>query len=564
MNFKIGNLVPNIDKEYRLPRLVVIAVFAICIAPFLLQWLGFDFGNTGHLHTAASSSPTLDDMFYRLSGGFTHALLEWTAFCAAIFVVLLAFSHYSINHDVTTPVIGIALFCSGAMDAFHTLAATRLISAVADNTDLIPFTWALSRVFNALIMIIGVGMFLTKNNQQDAKKGIKFILLISLAFAVVGYVLIYLSATSTHLPQTQFPDSFIHRPYDVVPLILFLIAGFVVYPLFVKRHPSIFATALLLSVIPDIVVELHMVLGSTMLFDSDFNSAHFLKIIAYVVPLIGLVLDYIQTYKNRVESHEALQQAHQSLNDQANELKVTNQRLSQSNDELEKFAYIASHDLQEPLRKIQAFGDRLQYSMKDSVDEKAVDYINRMQSASSRMRSLIDDLLSFSRVSSQEVTLQPVALSKIVDDVMSDLKITIKDTETVINITKLPVIKAEPVMMYQLFLNLLTNAIKFSKEDQSPIITISAETVMLDLKRYIQVTIADNGIGFEQEYADKIFEVFQRLHGRTEYQGTGIGLAICKKIMEKHHGQIKVKSELGVGTQFTLYFATHNSPRSHL
>ncbi|PHS33028.1 MAG: hypothetical protein COA95_01570 [Methylophaga sp.] len=561
MNFKIGNIIPQIDKEYRLPRLVVIAIFAICLAPFLLQWFGFDFGNTGHLHAIASTPATLDDMFYRLSGGFTHALLEWTAFCAAIFVVLLAFSHYSINHDVTTPVIGVALFCAGAMDAFHTLAATRLINAVADNTDLIPFTWALSRVFNALIMIIGVGIFLTDNKKQDVKKGIKFILLISLAFAVVGYILIYLSATSTHLPQTQFPDSFIHRPYDVVPLVLFLIAGLVVYPLFMKRHPSIFATALLLSAVPEIIVELHMVLGSQRLFDSNFNSAHFLKIIAYVVPLIGLVLDYIQTYKKRVESHEALQYAHQSLSQQANKLKATNRRLFQSNDELEKFAYIASHDLQEPLRKIQAFGDRLQSSMKDSVDEKALDYIDRMQKASSRMRSLIDDLLSFSRVSSQEIELKQVSLAKVVDNVISDLKLTIHEKQAQIDVGKLPTIKAEAVMMYQLFLNLLSNALKFSKADQSPLIQISVKNVMLEQQQYIQITVADNGIGFEQDYADKVFEVFQRLHGRGEYEGTGIGLAICKKIMDKHHGQIKVESELGVGTQFKLYF-TSNSPRS--
>ncbi len=548
----------NIKEEHRLPRFIVWCVFAICILPFILQLLGFDFGNA--VTSTSQQASSVDDMFYRLSGGFTHALLEWTAFCAAIFVVLLAFSHYSITHDVTTPVIGIALFCAGAMDAFHTLAATRLITAVADNTDLIPFTWALSRVFNALIMIIGVGIFLT-DRKHEPKKGIKFILAISLVFAVVGYILIYLSATSTHLPQTQFPDAFIRRPYDVVPLVLFMFAGLVIYPLFMKRHPSIFATALLLSAVPEVIVELHMVLGSQMLFDSDFNSAHFLKIIAYVVPLIGLVLDYIQTYKKRVESHESLQHAHQSLSAQANELKVTNQRLAQSNDELEKFAYIASHDLQEPLRKIQAFGDRLQTSMKGSVDNKALDYIDRMQKASVRMRSLIDDLLSFSRVSSQEIELKSVSLNNVIDNVISDLKLTVQEKQAQINITELPTIKAEPVMLYQLFLNLLTNAMKFSKADQAPIINISTENVMLEQHEYIQITVADNGIGFEQEYADKVFEIFQRLHGRGEYHGTGIGLAICKKIIEKHHGQIKVESEPGVGTQFKLYFIT-TSPRS--
>ena len=555
MDWKLTNVFPQLDEAHKLPRSMMIGVFVICIAPFAMQWLGMDFGNYGQLHTIPSNIDAkipLDDMFYRLSGGFTHALLEWTAFCAAIFVVLLAFSHYSITHDVTTPVIGVALFCAGAMDAFHTLAATRLINAVADNTDLIPFTWALSRVFNALIMIVGVGIFLTDKKHQ-AKKGIGVIVAISVIFAVVGYLLIYLSATSHNLPQTQFPDAFIRRPYDVIPLVLFLIAGFVVYPMFLKKHPSIFAAALLLSAVPEVVVELHMVLGSQRLFDSDFNSAHFLKIIAYVVPLMGLVLDYVQTYKKRVESHESLQRAHQWLNSQADELKITNLRLSQSNDELEKFAYIASHDLQEPLRKIQAFGDRLQSTMTTNP-ERAKDYIDRMQSASARMRSLIDDLLKFSRVSSQEIELTTVSLSKVLNEVIADLNLTIKDKQAQINFADLPTIQAESVMLYQLFLNLLTNAIKFSAENKPPIIEITAQDVTLARGDFLQISVQDNGIGFEQEYADKVFEVFQRLHGRGEYHGTGIGLAICKKIMDKHNGIIEVDSELGKGTCFKLYF----------
>jgi signal transduction histidine kinase len=546
-----AELQPQVGEEHQLPLWVTISVIVICITPFILQGFGLDFGN--HPDPGKATS-TVDEMFYRLSGGFTHALLEWTAVCAAIFVVVLAFSHYSINHDVTTPVIGVALFCAGIMDAFHTLAATRLITAVADNQDLIPFTWALSRIFNAVIMLVGVGIFLT-GKQISPKKGIKFIALISISFALIGYILIYLSATSTNLPQTQFPDAFITRPYDVIPLVLFLIAGLFVFPLFLKRHPSIFASALLLSALPEIVVELHMAFGSTRLFDSNFNSAHFLKILAYAVPLIGLTLDYIQTSKKLVENHESLQHAHHWLNTQANELKIINSRLSQSNDELEKFAYIASHDLQEPLRKIQAFGDRLQSSIKNGDNNKSLDYIDRMQKASLRMRSLIDDLLQFSRVSSQEIELQTTSLSKVIGNVILDLKMNINDKQAKIEISDLPPVNAESVMMYQLFLNLLSNALKFTQEGQTPIIKITAKEVKLNQQTYIQISVRDNGIGFEQEYAQKIFEVFQRLHGRGEYQGTGIGLAICKKIMDKHHGKIEVESKLGEGTCFQLYFA---------
>lgn len=544
-----------IDKEYRLPRALVIVTVALCIIPFLLQLSGVDFGNA--VHSATTEVMTTDDMFYQLSGGFTHALLEWSAFTAAIFVVLLAFSHYSITNDITTPIIGVALFCAGAMDAFHTLAATRLITVVAENKDLIPFTWALSRVFNGIIMLLGVGIFL-RANKVKPEKGLIFIVLTSLVFAAIGYFLIYMSATSHNLPQTQFPDSFIRRPYDIIPLVLFIFAGLVVYPLFAKRYPSIFASALLLSALPEVAVEIHMAFGSQRLFDSDFNVAHFLKIIAYVIPLAGLVMDYVQTYKTQVSHLQQLQAAHEKLNIKALEINKANKSLEQSNSELEKFAYIASHDLQEPLRKIQAFGDRLHSSLDKSANEKSLDYINRMQIAATRMRSLIDDLLKFSRIGNLEYQLKPVKLNRVLSNVTDDLQLSISEKHARISFDTLPEVYGEEKQLYQVFLNLISNSLKFSKPEVTPEIIVSCQRIQHDDKAYWQINIQDNGIGFEQEYENKIFEVFQRLHGRSQYEGTGIGLAICKKIIEKHHGTITVQSKLGMGTCFILLLEIRN------
>ena len=324
--------------------------------------------------------------------------------------------------------------------------------------------------------------------------------------------------------------------------------------MFAKRYPSIFATALLLSAFPEVAVELHMAFGSQRLFDSDFNIAHFLKIVAYVIPLVGLVLDYVQTYKTQIEHHEQLKATHKILNTKAFELDRINNRLTQSNAELEKFAYIASHDLQEPLRKIQAFGDRLQKRITIVDDEKAIDYIDRMQKSSTRMRSLIDDLLKFSRVGSEDYTPKSINLNTVLKSVLDDLHISIKEKSALINSEELPSILGESNRLYQVFLNLLSNALKFSKDDQAPIITISCQQTSVKNRDYWEIRIQDNGIGFEQEYADKIFEVFQRLHGRSQYPGTGIGLAICKKIVEKHNGMIYVESELDKGTCFILLF----------
>ncbi|NQZ30885.1 MAG: hypothetical protein HRU06_06400 [Oceanospirillaceae bacterium] len=539
-------------QEFKLPKVIIYSTIALCIVPFLLQMLGVDFGNALAPIVLSDAPLSVDQMFYQLAGGFTHALLEWTAFCAAIFVVLLSFCHYSITKDITTPVIGVALFCAGAMDAFHTLAATRLVSAVAANTDLIPFTWALSRVFNALIMIIGVGIFL-RREQVKASKGMLFIVMTSLAFSAVGYLLIYLSATTEHLPQTQFPDALIRRPYDIVPLILFIIAGLFIYPMFLKKHPSIFAAALLLSALPEVAVEMHMAFGSKRLFDSDFNVAHVLKIIAYVIPLSGLVLDYILTYKRQEKHHELLIKAHDKLNIRTREMRKLNQKLSLSNSELEKFAYIASHDLQEPLRKIQAFGDRLNSNLDKNTNAKALDYISRMQKSSTRMRGLIDDLLLFSKLGYQEYTLKKTDLNAVVTQVQDDLQLLIADKKAKIEVKLLPQVLGESKKLYQVFLNLINNSLKFSQEGVLPVITISSEEAIQNNKAYWKISVQDNGIGFDLIYKNKIFEVFQRLHGRSQYEGTGIGLAICKKIIEKHNGSITVVSEPGKGSCFILW-----------
>ncbi|MEN8216886.1 MAG: ATP-binding protein [Pseudomonadota bacterium] len=267
----------------RLPQAFVLLVIAICVMPFLLNLIGVDFGTEKH---ASLSSHELQVISLR--GAFEHTILEWTGFCIALCTAFLALS----TRNLTTPLIGIALFFAGCMDAFHTLAADRLIEAVADNHNLIPFTWAICRLFDALIMIVVLGLFLIKGvNKLDAnlKVGISFI------FGLLAYAIIHLSATSATLPQTTYPDALITRPYDVAPLFLFIFAGLIVYPAFHKRYPSLFSHALLISVIPEIAVQLYMAFGSTALFDNNFNIAHFLKMMTYLVPFVGLCLDYVRT-----------------------------------------------------------------------------------------------------------------------------------------------------------------------------------------------------------------------------------------------------------------------------
>lgn len=235
--------------------------------------------------------------------------------------------------------------------------------------------------------------------------------------------------------------------------------------------------------------------------------------------------------------------------------------LERSNRELQDFAYVSSHDLQEPLRKIQAFGDRLKTKEYDNLSEQGRDYVDRMLNAASRMQILINDLLSFSRLTSKSKPFTKVNLDSVLSEVLSDLEIAIAKSNAEIIRSPLPVIEAEPTQMRQLFQNLVSNAIKFRKEGENPIINIYAKGLQRQAHltatpgdEVTQIYVEDNGIGFDEKYLDRIFNIFQRLEGQ-KYEGSGVGLAICRKIAIRHGGDITAQSQPGVGTRFIVTLA---------
>ena len=237
-------------------------------------------------------------------------------------------------------------------------------------------------------------------------------------------------------------------------------------------------------------------------------------------------------------------------------LEKSNAKLTRSNAELTQFTNVASHDLQEPMRKIQAFADRLKTKYSDALGDQGRDYLERMHNAAARMQSLIDDLLAYSRVTNKTQSFVPVDLAEVTQEVLSDLEVRIEQTGGRVELGELPTIDADPGQMRQLLQNLISNALKFHRKGEPPVVKVHSHP--LDGQRSstgngsCQIVVEDNGIGFDEKYLDRIFATFQRLHGRYEYEGSGIGLAICRKNAERHGGTITAKSTPGQGTAFIV------------
>ncbi|WP_100656444.1 sensor histidine kinase [Alteromonas flava] len=306
------------------------------------------------------------------------------------------------------------------------------------------------------------------------------------------------------------------------------------------------------------------------------KSAKVTFVISTITTSILLLLVFSLIYWSNREAQRYQQQLEQQNNEledkvatRTEALQLYSDEIARSNRELEDFAFVASHDLQEPLRKIRAFGDRLESGYAEALDERGKDFLARMLSAAARMSQLISDLLEFSRVSTRGKPFSDIDLNAVMAQVTSDLEVAIEEKSAIINLGELPTIEADGSQLTQLFLNIVSNALKFQPPEQQPVVNVYASQVKeselterdLDPSlTYFDIYIEDNGIGFDQDYEDKIFTPFQRLHSRSSYAGTGIGLAVCRRIVERHNGQIRALSEPNRGAKFIITLAAQNQP----
>jgi len=312
--------------------------------------------------------------------------------------------------------------------------------------------------------------------------------------------------------------------------------------------------------------------GSDGLYEEEYRLINLITGVERIIHSQGLVyyddqgkpLRISGTAQDVTTQRRQQQELERQVAQRTQELQASVADLRRSNENLQQFAYVASHDLQEPLRKIQSFGDLLIDDYGDRLGE-GVDYLKRMQSAAWRMSTLIKDLLSFSRISTRQDTSAIVSLNQVVESVLSNLDLVIGETAARVEVDPLPTIRGDASQLGQLFQNLLGNALKFRRDGVPPHIRIKAQWVpAADLPASVRPTrlaeayhcleVSDNGIGFDEKYIDRIFQVFQRLHGKSQYAGTGIGLAICEKVATNHGGAITARSEPGEGATFSVYF----------
>jgi PAS domain S-box-containing protein len=789
------------DRELRrLPRWMTIAVVGLCSAPICLNLLGIHFDaieDIDRLNRALEVPLDERAEFYyeTFTGAFLHSLLEWSAVGAAFFATLFSTLHFFLKRDTASLIIGTALFASGALDALHILIATHLVEAQASYHLLTPFTWTISRVFNSLILTLGVALcILTKTNRWAGS--MRFTLGLGLACFTLVFLVFEYSTTVQSLPNLVFPESpIMPRPWDFFPLLVYAFAGLVVFPRFFTQSPSLFSHSIVLSALPQILVQFYMTFGSFAPYDNGYSIAHFLKVVAYLVPLGGLCLDYFWIHlsdqrvnRSLLEEIERRHQVEKQLEESKNryrlvldnipgmvaqfdkdrryrfvnrqyasfhrlepqdivgkkveeiltpgtydkvaermnralegeeveyeaqyehgdggrtwfrvvyvpdvsednsiqgfyalvhdieERKRSEENLRRSeelyrraieaagavpyyldaktggyefigelvdrltgytreevtpaliekvvleeiplrtgegsteeqggplsgregeerrvdyrirtkngstrwisnaavqvfdagktvgwlgilqditdrkgweeellsrNRELDEFSNMASHDLQEPLRKLISFSQLLASDLGENLNEAARNDLNSIIEASNRMRKLIQDLLALARAGRAGVAVEEVSLDDCVDEALLSLVDRIEKTGAVIERDALASAQGNRVLLTQVYQNLIANSLKFIRENP-PCVWLTHEQV----GGVSVFGVRDNGIGIDTPYQQQIFVPFRRLHGRDEYEGTGIGLAICKRAVERLGGRMWVESVPGQGSHF--------------
>lgn len=474
-----------------------------------------------------------------------HTLGESFSIIVAGAIFALAWNTWHIVEHGYLQFLGIALIFVGGLDLVHTLAYKGMGVFPAYDANLPTQLWIAARYVQSLSLLIAP-MFLHRRLQRR--------------WVVSGFLL--LTALLLWLTFARiFPDCYVEgqglTPFKIVSeYIIALILGAAIWQLVRRRDAfssDVFpwmVAAIICTIVSELAFTFYVdVYGLSNLVGHVFKIFAFYAIYHAIVET-GLRKPYTLLFRDLQERNAQLAAEVVERKQAQQALMAQGAALARSNADLEQFAYIASHDLQEPLRKIQTFGDRLHTRYGDRLEDRGRDYLDRMRNAASRMRELIDDLLDYSRVTTQAKPFASVSLNAVMDDVIADLYVRIEESGGRVEVGDLPQVEADGVQMRRLLQNLVDNALKFHRAQETPVVKVQA--VLEETNGLCRITVADNGIGFDRKYIPKVFAPFQRLHGRGDYDGTGMGMAICRKIAERHNGHITVDSTPDQGSIFTI------------
>ncbi len=458
-----------------------------------------------------------------------HTLMEVVATLLALFVGIVALVRFYTKQNNTFLFIGTGFLGTALLDGYHAIVTSTAFASSFPSvpSHLIPWSWVASRFFLSLMLFLSWWAWYKEKELGEARWfNNRTVQSIAGALTVASFMFF----AFVPLPRAYYPELFFGRPEEFVPGLFFLLAliGYVRKGHW-KTNP--FEHWLVLSIIVGLVGQVVFMTFSYELFDGMFDMAHSLKKVSYVFVLIGLLISMYHLFRQAEKNEKALQ-------DHAT-------ALERSNKELEQFAYVASHDLQEPLRKVINFSELLAERYEGQLDADADKFIAYIVDGAVRMRGLITDLLTYSRVGTREITFELTDCEAALDEALGNLEVALEETGAAVTRDPLPRVMADNVQLVQVFQNLIGNALKYRSED-SPKVHIGA----VRTNGVCRFSVRDNGIGIDPEYAERVFVIFQRLHGRLEYSGTGIGLAVCKKIVERHGGRIWVESQEGAGATF--------------
>lgn len=562
--------------RFGLPPLFFYSVVVLLVLPFVALLPVF--------HSADQEKADCND-FLSANGGILPGYFRyqfWLTFgiAASLITATLTFIDYSVRKSVLTTIIGTVMLVTGLYDIIYIITENPLNQQLP--LERFYARWFTGRLLNCVLLTVSVAYYLfATKEKKKVNHGfyLRIIIFINLACLVVA---IYGSSFFESLPALKIPESFITAPYELIIIGIYAILMTTFLPHYIFNSPTLFSKIFMLSLVPAILADLFMLVHHQN-FDIYFNSAHYLRFLSFILPFCGICLNYIYTSLQRriyiqqldaeimqrktTQKHLEAREKQLAISQSSLEEKIS--ELNNSNIELERFAYVASHDMQEPLRKIRAFGEILQNSYGDELSGKGLDYLERMNRAAQRMQKMIDELLAFSRTNNKALVFSEVNLHDIIMDALTDLEYLIESTKANIHIDADVKIRAIPSQIRQLILNLVGNSLKFRSPDIKPSISIKASINSAEDLRHVYLCpegckeccvlqISDNGIGFDNSESGSIFKLFHRLHSKSEFEGVGMGLSIVKKITENHNGYITAQGKEGFGSTFTIFLPLSN------